>query len=486
MGREKIRKLNDVHDIPTITKWSTRTKAIVGGSIATAVVAVIIVAVVPPVVLLSQKQASTVTSTQASTVISIYWCLDTLTSDSSNVYIGTLMNGATYFSTTSSQPFVAYGQGLSLTSSSSQYMTIATPFVDLTYKSFTIETWIFSSAAYSGDSGIFGQCECSSCSNQCLYLLVRGTSLYAGFTLNDISGSSTLAANLWYHVAFVYNYDTKQQILYLNGVQDAIKSSASPYQGVNGSINIGSTLVFTIRNYFNGYIDNVKLTTRAKTANEILTAATLAGYYSFDSPSPYNDNGPNGANGTQNGAVIVSGYVNQAIRFTGSSSYFYAYGFFQVGYAVYASKPFSVALWINPASMTSSTIVQFSWSLTSSRCHNLMGLWSNTGINGQIVVQGWAWPIIIGPFISTGTWTHVSVTYSFTNGLTLYVNGTLFGSTGSVAFSNSGYITYLQLGYMYSCTSNSITNNGYQGSVDEVYIYSREITQAEVSALASV
>ncbi|CAF5135568.1 unnamed protein product, partial [Rotaria magnacalcarata] len=56
MGREKIRKPNDVHEIPTVTKWSTRTKAIVGGSIATAVAAVIIVAVVPPAVLLSRTQ----------------------------------------------------------------------------------------------------------------------------------------------------------------------------------------------------------------------------------------------------------------------------------------------------------------------------------------------------------------------------------------------------------------------------------------------
>ncbi|CAF5181320.1 unnamed protein product, partial [Rotaria magnacalcarata] len=56
MGREKIRKQNDVHEIPTITKWSTLTKAIVGGSIATAVAAVIIVAVIPPVVLLSRTQ----------------------------------------------------------------------------------------------------------------------------------------------------------------------------------------------------------------------------------------------------------------------------------------------------------------------------------------------------------------------------------------------------------------------------------------------
>jgi hypothetical protein len=62
-----------------------------------------------------------------------------------------------------------------------------------------------------------------------------------GFTLNDLSGSQTLTAFNWYHIAFVYNYQTQQQILYLNGVQDTIKSNAQPYQGTNGSIQIGST-----------------------------------------------------------------------------------------------------------------------------------------------------------------------------------------------------------------------------------------------------
>ncbi|CAF3972531.1 unnamed protein product [Rotaria sordida] len=209
-----------------------------------------------------------------------------------------------------------------------------------------------------------------------------------------------------------------------------IKSDASAYQGINGTIDIDSTLVLSIRNYFNGYIDNVKITTRAKTSDEILTAATLAGYFSFDMPSPYNDNGPNSVNGTQNSAVIVSGRVNQAIHFSGSSSYFYAYDFF--------------------------------------------ARWSSS------------WIILVGPYLTTNTWTHISVTYSYTNGLTLYVNGGYFGQTGRFTFTSSGYITYLQLGFMYTCSSSgSVSNSAYQGSVDEVYVHSRELTQAEVTTLSS-
>ncbi|CAF0982609.1 unnamed protein product [Rotaria sordida] len=306
------------------------------------------------------------------------------------------MNSASYFSTTNSQPFVGYGRGLSLlSSSSSQYMRVSSLFLDLTYRSFTIEAWIFSTTVYSGDYGIFSQCQCTTCSNQCLYFLVRGGYLFAGFTHNDISGSQNLINNL------------------------------CAYQEINETIDIGSTLVLLIRNYFNGYIDNVKITTRAKTSDEILTAATLAGYFSFDMPSPYNDNGPNSVNGTQN---------------------------------------------------------------TIYRCHNLIGIFSNYGTTGQIIIQGWSssWIILVGPYLTTNTWTHISVTYSYTNGLSLYVNGGYFGQTDSFTFTNSGYITYLQLGFMYTCSSSSsVSNSAYQGSVDEVYVHSRELTQAEVTTLAS-
>ena len=74
-----------------------------------------------------------------------------------------------------------------------------------------------------------------------------------------------------------------------------MRSEASPYQG---TIDIGSSVIFSIKNYFNGFIDTVKLTSRAKTTVEILSTATLA--------PPYTDAGPN--------AIIVSGRVNQRIR----------------------------------------------------------------------------------------------------------------------------------------------------------------------------
>ena len=299
-----------------------------------------------------------------------------------------------------------------------------------------------------------------------------------------MSGSTTLTTNTWYHIAFVYDYTAQQQILYINGVQDASKSNASAYQGTSGTINIGAAQVYLTTSYYNGYIDNLKITTRAKSAAELLVACCFTAYYSFDLPNPTYDNGPNGLNGISYNVISVTGHLNQGMRFIGSSSYLMAYGFYQMGYAIYSTKPFSIALWINPTTTISCTILQISPYLTSS-CQNLQGLYSSLGITAQTMVQGYAWPIVYGPAVTVNTWTHIVVTYSLTNGLTLYQNGIWIGNTGGFSFGSSGAISYLQLGYYTACSTYIMSNTAYQGSVDEVYVYSRQLSQSEVTTLAN-
>jgi hypothetical protein len=391
------------------------------------------------------------------------------------------MNGAIYSPASTTQPYLGNGRALTLSGANQSYI-VSAPFLNLAYTSFTIEAWIYSTNV-TGDRGIFGQCACSTCSNQCLFFLVRGDRLYAGFTLNDLSGSTAIAMNTWYHVAFVYNFAAKQQIWYLNGVQDSIASNAQPYQGTNGSIQIGAALVYSGTCYFTGYIDNVKLITRAKSSTEILYDASVTAYYSFDLSSLNYDNGPNGLNGLLINTAVVSGRVNQAMSFSGSSSYFQAYGFYQFIYSI-SNQPFSISLWLNPSAVSSSTIIQVTQQQSSGSCFSFMGITSPAGVTGQLMVEGYGWPVIYGPFLTINTWTHVSLTYSLANGMIMYINGVLFGSTGPSAFSTSGWITWLQIGTNFPC-GGYIPSGNYQGSVDEMYVHSRELTQADISALAN-
>jgi hypothetical protein len=402
------------------------------------------------------------------------------------VYNGQLMNGAGFSPNATNQPYVGYGRALYMNYSIAQLFLVSTPFLDLTLKSFTIECWIYSTAV-TPDRGIFGQCQCSTCANQCLFLIIRATRLYAGFTLNDLTGTTILSLNTWYHIAFVYNYQTQQQILYLNGVQEAILSNAQPYQGTNGSIQIGSTQVYGTTNYFTGYIDNVMVTTRAKAASEVLRDASLMAYYSFDLPNPTADNGPNGLTGTLSNVVSATGRVNNAIRFISWPAYFLSYGLYQIPNGVIGNKPFSVSLWINPSSLSSSTIIQmYGTALTSGPCLNFLGLYSSTGLAAQVTVvsSSIGQSLLTSPFVTANTWTHISVTYSLTNGYTLYVNGILFGATGSVGTGSTNTLAYLFIGY-YSYCFGASGNSIYYGSIDEVYIHNRELTQSDVTGLAN-
>ncbi|CAF1103827.1 unnamed protein product [Rotaria sp. Silwood1] len=431
------------------------------------------------------ENVNSTTSTTNATVNYVLWSFDSVTTDTYGVYNGQLVNGATYSSSSTTLPYLGQGHALSVAASQNQSFQVSTPFLNLASTSFTVEAWIYSTIV-TGDNGLMGQCQCTSCSNQCFHFLIRSSKLYVGFTLNDINGLTTITVGTWYHVAFVYNSVTQQQILYLNGVQDNIKSSSSAYQGTNGTFTIGSASYFPVTTFFNGYIDNVKIETRAKSATEILTAASLIAYYSFDLPYPTHDNGPNGLNGSSTNAATVTGRVNQAMQFTGSSSYFQAYGFYQAGFGVYSNKPFSIALWISVSSYSSCAFVQMSSFYNTTPCFNMLGIWSYTNNAAQLVAQGYAWPAIYGPPITLNTWTHISWTFSLTNGYRLYVNGVYFGTTGYYSYTGtSTVINWLQIGYNFACSSIYITNAAFQGTIDEIYVYNREITATEVYELAN-
>jgi archaellum component FlaF (FlaF/FlaG flagellin family) len=383
-------------------------------------------------------------------------------------------------------PYVGYGRAILFTALSLQSVLVPA-FLNLSSTSFTIEAWICPTITITGDRGIFGQCQCSTCANQCLYLILRSARLYIGFTSNDLTGSTTLTIGVWYHIAFVYNYQTQQQILYVNGVQDAIKSNAAAYQGTNASIQIGSTQVYSTTNYFNGYIDNLNVTTQAKSATDVLRDGSLIAYYSFDLPNPSFDNGPNRLNGTLISTVPVPGRVNQAIRII-SSAYFQVYGLYNVPYGVSNTRSFSISMWIYPTTGGSSTFVQlFSSTLANNVCANLLGIYSPVASGGQIFVQSsnGGPSLMTGPFVAQNTWTHIALTFSTTNGYTLYTNGIAFGATGlSVAFTTSPTFAYLFVGFYTSCNIANV-NFAYLGSIDELYIYNRELIQADVTGLAN-
>ncbi|CAF0730480.1 unnamed protein product [Adineta steineri] len=212
------------------------------------------------------------------------------------------------------------GYALKLIRNSYQYINIPT-FKSFVNTSFTVEMWIYPTSLSNGNYyGLFTQYDTSS-TDHSLHMMIRGVQLTLDFYGDGVTGVTSLATYTWYHAAFVYDYPSKTQTIYLNGHQDASGISNQPYLGTSGSINIGMYHDGGIYNYFDGYIGQVSLTMAAKSADDILNDATLASWHSFDCEITY-DSGPNKRQGKAIGVTLAPGKVNQGLNFSLSSSYY--------------------------------------------------------------------------------------------------------------------------------------------------------------------
>ncbi|CAF1159758.1 unnamed protein product [Adineta steineri] len=358
-------------------------------------------------------------------------------------------------------------------------------------KSFTVEAWIYPLSISTGDPYvdmmIYAQTSGSQI-YQVMYMMLRNGTGYGAFYGDDVQGSTIFQALEWQHIAFTYDYTMTTQVIYINGVADAINSQAPPCLSTGGIQTIG---VYTSYNggFYNGYIDQLEISLgRAKSAAEILDDATLVAYYSMDDPNnPGGDSGPNQMTGVASGPFTSDqGRVGQSLLFYTNSSYIQITGLVLLGQSY---SPFSVAVWIRPLiSVTNGgTIVHFSDHLGGTGfCFPFIGLSSS----GQIVVQIYngGVPAITGPVLTVGQWFHIVETYSKLNGLRLYVNGILYEQISTSPYIGSGVPMIFTLGQPLNgvgCSNNNIHVNYYQGDIDELYIYSRELSQADITALAN-
>ncbi len=121
-------------------------------------------------------------------------------------------------------------------------------------------------------------------------------------------------------------------------------------------------------------------------------------------------------------------------------------------------------------------------------CLPILGL----SASNQVIGQNWNSAnvmAVVGPVIPLATWVHVVTSWSSTNGVRLWVNGTLIGSTGPFPYYPSTTYNTITLGNsllgLTNCAFGSVVKGQFYGRMDELRVYSRELNAAEVSALAN-
>ena len=387
-----------------------------------------------------------------------------------------------------------------------QYVLVRAPYVTFSYTSFTVEAWIYPrNLTAHQDYVIFTQCT-STTLRKCLLLMFRNASLRMAFHGDDCQTSSVVNENAWYHVAFVYDYSTTSKIVYLDGKIVCENATSLPYEGSNASICIGARCT-TSAWPWNGCIDELSFVHRAKNASEIIDDATLVVHYSFDDAGNSTlDSGPLGINAMVGNNIYSqsNGYMSRCLLFSGlsPSSFVQMSGLRRLGTQNYS---FSFALWLKPTSVNNGTIVHLSsntqgtgWCgksiinlfLLYSHILFLMSVVTLMGFSarGQLVNSIRTTTSLVNitsMVLPTHSWTHIVSTYSVTNGLRLYINGTLFGSVNGFIHSADGSLMTVTLGNSLNgsnCTS-AVPSVPYEGFMDEFRLYSRELSQADICEL---
>jgi hypothetical protein len=135
----------------------------------------------------------------------VQWTFDNHLNDTYLNYQGIGVNMPTY----RSPGINGYGSCLNLVRASLQSVIFPSPpFLDMSYKSFTLTAWVtansffVSSTGSCSDNAIFGQHE-ASLVDKSLHIAVRKRRLYLGFYNNDLGGNQNLDVNIWYHVSIV-------------------------------------------------------------------------------------------------------------------------------------------------------------------------------------------------------------------------------------------------------------------------------------------
>jgi len=312
----------------------------------------------------------------------------------------------------------------------------------------------------------------------------------------DVNGNTDLQNGIWYHLAVTYDGSSTASgtKMYIDGASEAVTAN---YNNLNATTLNNITPRIGSRNaagvYMKGSIDDVRVYNRELSATEIanlyasgetkINSSTntqltntqltngLVGLWSFNGhdirgTTAYDRSGQ-GNNGTlTNGPAPISGKMGQALRFDGVDDY--------VGVSS-AHVIKTISLWVNPKSSGGA--------LYTSGGYNFVSI---TGSN-ELYIQcnGCAGPpntYNFGQVITLNEWQHIGLSFTLGGGNAIvkaYRNGVSIGSTTLL----DGYSAESGLGEIggYNGASNII-----DGSIDEVRVYNRVLTDSEIQQLYSL
>ena len=316
-----------------------------------------------------------------------------------------------------------------------------------------------------------------------------GNDLKPGFSIHrqpstQVHAGSSVAIplNTWVHIAATYDGSTAK--LYINGVLRGSVAFSGGYTPFSGDMKIGTASWFT-GGFMPGGADEVSMYSRVLSLDEIqlivnaaatgkckppyngsqgcaLLRSNLTMWYPAEGKSGDVQRGRDAT--LVGGVTYTAGKVGQAFSFNGTSGY--------------ASLPgnsdlfteATVEAWVRTKA-TSGDFQAIVSSTTSSFIHlQLNG-------SGSIAIYTDAGPILLQsiPQTPTGVWRHIALSVKSGN-TRLYVDGNLFANS-TAKYSNLISPNELRIG------SGFAGGRFFNGEIDEVGIYHRALSAAEIKAI---
>jgi hypothetical protein len=317
-----------------------------------------------------------------------------------------------------------------------------------------------------------------------------------GSSHNFHTTNGLVMTNTFQHVAMTYDKASGLAFLYWNGLQVA-SASVGPFATPQTSFDffMGSRPSGFFTNiYFQGEIDEPALYNRALSQGEVQAIYNSGSPTCVPPPSGLvgwwrgESNALDGAgfnSGIPTNIAYSAGEVGEAFYFNGSDSSYIripANPSLDVG----QTNGFTLEFWCNPPSTNETVVTLAEWNdnsgtLTGIGCH--LEFYSAGRILGDIVDPSTGndhYLMSAGGDVTPNVWQHVAMTYDKTTGvMTLYRNGVLIAN-GNVGIWRPSTRFDLYLGIRSAGVFAPIP---YQGLLDEVSLYNRVLSAAELLAI---
>ncbi len=334
--------------------------------------------------------------------------------------------------------------------------------------------------------------------------------LYSDSPAGNITSSSVITDSNWHHVVVTRSGTTVT--FYIDGVSAGGGTWSGAFNNNSDPIRIGTDGPgWSTSSMFNGSIDEVRLYSRSLTATEIrnlynsgsirinssqnnLVKNGLVGHWSFDSSNltdkVYDISG-NGNNGylynVATGSAKTIGKIGQALKFDGVND---SVNIGDVN-ALDGISKMTVSAWVNQDSLVQGNSVVSKYSSSEEGWGILV---SDQTAGGDDIMIRLSFSIIanIESVHTAGVWEHWTFVFDGTqtgnsNRLKFYKNGsqiaiTTFGGTIPSTIPNTS--ATLCISGVESNSGNGCTNNRFfNGKIDEVRIYDRDLSASEIKTL---